>query len=143
MPSALLKPCAYLGGCSNLVTSGLCDQHKQIARQRETAHQRGYTSRWRAWRKGWMQRLIGFGITPVCGARWPGQPPSGASKCRAPGLRTSTDLHLHHTPPLREWERKDEARVCDPLRVELLCATCHNAETSREKEMTDGGTAHV
>jgi hypothetical protein len=46
---------------------------------------------------------------------------------------TSADgsqLAMNHEPALEEWERHDRSRVCDPLRIELLCAACHAAAPS-------------
>jgi len=71
-----------------------------------------------------------LGILPVCGARLDGGPQGDHSECRRLGLTTfqsadGTSLHVDHDPPLTDLERSDPERVCDPLRVQLLCAECH------------------
>jgi hypothetical protein len=63
----------------------------------------------------------------------PGGPSSQHSICRAQGLLNGERLHLDHDPPLRDEERHDPRAVMDPLRIVLLCATCHNTKTAREQ----------
>lgn len=78
-------------------------------------------------------RLIQAGIAPSCGASLPGGPAAPYSLCLLAGRINGTDLHLDHTPPLRDEERSDWRRVCDPLRVVFYCSTCHNRKTQREQ----------
>lgn len=71
-------------------------------------------------------------ILRVCGATLPGGPQTMHSQCKAHGRQTvrsqdGSDLAYNHEPPLQDWERSDMRRVCDPRRIELLCAECHNA----------------
>ena len=137
MPSALLKPCAYPGGCAALVPAGYCADHRP--RTAHTTAARGYTWRWRQFRLWFIDQLVAFGIAPVCGARWPGAAATGDSQCQRDGVLTATRLHLDHTPPLRPAERAIEATVCDIWRVQLLCEACHNAKSA--KELAAGGGA--
>lgn len=135
MPDALLRACA--GPCRgrNLTRGGLCDECSRAREQRRgTAAARGYDSYWQRWRLWWLRRLIAFGLAPVCGARWPGAPATSDSQCgeRLVGIRPG-DWHLDHTPPLTAGERSVRTIVCDPMRVQLLCATCHTAKTQREQ----------
>lgn len=129
MPVAPLRHCAK-SSCSTLVVRGYCPEHqRQTDRQRGTAHQRGYTFAWSAYfRPHFIGHLVELGIPPVCGSRLPEGPQrSDLSQCQQQGLLTGTNLHLHHEPPLEEWERSDRARVCDERRIVLLCQSCHGA----------------
>jgi hypothetical protein len=74
--------------------------------------------------------LVVANVAPVCGATLPGGPQTTDSRCRSLGLLTfynedGTALHGDHVPPLRDEERHDRRAVCDPLRIQLLCAACH------------------
>jgi hypothetical protein len=128
MPTAALRPCAT-PGCLELVARGHCLQHARHHEQRRgSAHQRGYTSYWHhVFRPSFISLLVQAGISPVCGAALPDGPRTSHSRCQAEGRLTGIDLHLHHQPPLEDWERSDRARVCDPRRIQLLCPSCHNA----------------
>jgi len=128
MPDAPLRPCAT-PDCRQLVPRGHCPAHRRVREQtRGTAHQRGYTAYWhQMFRPRFLGLLVEAGIAPVCGAALPAGPQTRHSRCRAAGLLTGTDLHLHHEPPLAEWERRDRSRVCDPCRIQLLCASCHRS----------------
>lgn len=134
MPTALLKDCAY-PGCTVLVDNGRCAEHARAREQwRGTAASRGYDSRWVAFKRWFINRLIALDLAPVCGARLPGAVETTDSQCKAAGVLTWRGLHLDHTPPLREDERQDWAIVCDAMRVQLLCAHCHSAKTRREQQ---------
>src|SRR4051812_22966064 len=112
MPSALLRPCAYVGGCPELVASGGCPAHtRQVEQRRGSAHARGYTRAWEKFKAWVIERLIAFDIPPVCGARLPGAPVTNDSLCQAKGLLNEHRLHLDHTPPLLDSERADERKV--------------------------------
>jgi hypothetical protein len=135
MASALLKPCAHPGGCPELVESGCCPAHQRAREARRgSAHSRGYTAAWRAFRGRVTERMVALDIVPVCGARLPGAPTTGDSRCQAAGLLNPRHLHLDHTPPLLDIERADERAVCDPMRVQWLCEACHNAKSQRERQ---------
>lgn len=80
--------------------------------------------------------LIEAGVSPVCGATLPGGPQTNDSQCQASGLLTfqsadGSDLQQDHEPRLTEAERRDPHAVCDPLRIQLLCRSCHSAKTAR------------
>lgn len=137
LPAPLLHICAE-PDCPELVARGRwCLAHeREHARHRGSAHSRGYTRRWREFKAWFIQRLIRAGIAPVCGARWPGEPPTGDSLCQRDGRLTAVRLHLDHTPPLTDEERGNEQAVCDEHRVQLLCEACHNAKTARGGEYT-------
>lgn len=131
MPTALLKPCAS-PGCPELVVTTWCPAHTP---RRASAHQRGYTRRWRSFKNWWIAELVGrYDTAATCGARWPEGPVTQDSQCRAQGKVTGglmRQLHLDHEPPLTEAERQNELIVCDPYRVQLLCQDCHDAKTKR------------
>ncbi len=136
MPTAPYRPCAA-SGCGVLVRRGRCPAHtRQIDQARETATRRGYSSSWhRVFKPQFLGRLVQAGIVPVCGAALPDGPTTTASQCRADGVLTFTSLdgsalHFHHEPPLRDDERHDPAKVCDPWRIVLLCAACHATTTA-------------
>ncbi len=137
-PDAPGRPCA--GGCGTLVRKGRCSACARPADQRRgTASQRGYDAFWLRFRKEWLNTLVVLhGILPVCGAAFPDGPPWRASACADSGLLTfasadGSSLHLDHVPELEDHERRDRQAVCDPLRIVLLCATCHNAKTARSQ----------
>lgn len=77
--------------------------------------------------------LLDRGIPPVCGAALPEGPKTQDSYCRRDGVLTFHRLHLDHEPPLTEAERGDVSKVCDPLRLQLLCFVDHARKTEREK----------
>lgn len=139
MPTRPASPC-LTPRCPGLATyRGRCAQCNQgHQRQRGSAHSRGYTSYWQnVFRPQFIQMLIAEGIVPVCGAALPGGPRTQDSQCRADGHLTFTSsdgsaLHLDHEPPLTDAERQNRAAVCDPMRVRLLCASCHSGKTQRE-----------
>lgn len=142
MPSALLRACAYPGGCPNLVVSGYCPEHEPIARavdaRRGSAASRGYDRQWQAFRIFVRNRMIALHILPVCGAALPGGPVTTDSACQAAGLLVGanpdgTELSLDHEPPLRAEERLNPRAVCDLLRVQWLCRACHARKTLREQ----------
>ncbi len=137
MPTASLRPCAT-PQCGVLVPHGHCAAHqRRTERLRGSAHARGYTSYWHeVFRPFFISLLVNANVAPVCGASLPTGPQTTHSRCQADGLMTGSGLHLHHEPPLEEWERADRARVCDPHRIQLLCASCHHAQAP-------GGTRNV
>ncbi|MES2341659.1 MAG: hypothetical protein V4597_08275 [Pseudomonadota bacterium] len=129
MPDAPLRPCA--GGCGALVRKGRCPTcAPEIDRRRGTASARGYGQAWIAFRPVFIASLVAAGVMPVCGASLPAGPKTVHSACEIQGLLTfasadGSSLHLDHEPPLRDEERTSRAAVCDPLRIQLLCASCH------------------
>lgn len=90
---------------------------------------------WRAFRLYFIGLLVAAGIAPICGAALPDGPQTSHSRCKAHGLETwrsadGSDLHLDHEPGLLPHERIDSLKVCDPKRIQLLCAACHTAKTA-------------
>jgi hypothetical protein len=138
---APLRPCA--GGCGALVRKGRCPACSRVPEQaRGTSTERGYGAAWQAFRPQFIGMLVNAGITPVCGAALPDGPSITYSRCRDAGIETwrsgdGSDLHIHHDPPLLPWERTDTARVCDPLRVGLLCRECHSSETPQTSKFSE------
>lgn len=138
MPTAALRPCA--GHCGAYVPKGRCAAcSRQTEQQRGSSHQRGYTKAWHAFRKRFVDMLVDQGILPVCGATLPGGPVTTDSTCKAAKHWNAEYLHLDHEPPLRDDERHDVSKVCDPLRVQLLCARDHGVKTRREQLQGVGG----
>lgn len=137
MPDAPLRPC--LGNCGARVKSGRCPACSRIVEQRRgSASQRGYGTSWEAFRLQFMSLLVQAGIAPVCGAALPDGPRTQDSQCQQQGVVNGDRLHLDHEPPLQEWERRIISRICDPSRVQFLCATCHSAKTRREQTGGEG-----
>lgn len=132
------RPCA--GNCGALVTRGRCPSCQRANEERRgTAAERGYGSAWQAFRPRYIGMLVALGISPVCGATLPDGPSVSHSRCKADGRLTFTSqdgssLHLNHEPPLRDDERLRVSAVCDPMRIELLCDGCHNAETAAQRD---------
>jgi 5-methylcytosine-specific restriction protein A len=139
MPAALLRPCGP--HCPVLVRSGRCAEHRRAAEQRRgSASRRGYGRFWERFRVWFISLLVSAGSAPVCGASLPGGPDTRRfSQCAQRGVLNDVDLHVDHEPPLTDEERTDRAKVCDPLRVGLLCASCHATKTAGE----DGGFGNV
>jgi hypothetical protein len=133
MPAAPERICA--GTCGKTITTrrDKCDKcARTTEQQRGSASARGYGSQWARWRLQFIAALVRQGIPPVCGAVMPGGPQTTHSQCQAAGLWTGTSshgesLHLNHEPPLTDDERQKIRVVCDPRRIELLCAACHGA----------------
>ena len=138
-PLAPKRPCA--GGCGALVRHGRCASCTKVTEQRRgTANARGYTYRdWQPFRRRFLALLVEADILPVCGAALPSGPAARESACRDAQIATFTSadgssLHLDHEPKLEDWERHDPARVCDPTRIVLKCAECHNRKTAKEMQ---------
>src|ERR1041384_1334725 len=134
MPDAPLRPC--LGGCGTRVPGGRCAAcTRQTNTARRLARVFDYAaSWWRRFRAQFFGRLAAQGIPAVCGATMPGGPDPRGSRCRAEGRTTGasddgTGLHLHHEPELTEAEQRDRRAICNPLRIVVLCRSCHASET--------------
>lgn len=133
MPFAPPRPCRH-PGCVKLVrqSGGYCDEHRKSSperqqdRERGSAAQRGYGSKWRTSAAQYLQ------ANPLC------------VRCQARGLvRLATDVD--HIVPHRLGEALDSE---DPDRIALaqslfwrrsnwqsLCKVCHSRKTATE----DGG----
>lgn len=128
MPSALLRICS----CGAFVCGRCPICAAKVDQYRGSAASRGYDAGWNRFRQVFINKLIALHIVPVCGAALPGGPNGSASRCKAEGLLTGDDLHTDHEPPLTDAERSNPRAVCNSLRVQLLCQSCHSAKTARE-----------
>lgn len=112
------KVCAH-AGCQALVDSveRCCDKHrKQRAKQadqgRESAHQRGYTSRWTKARNTYLDR------NPLC------------VHCEADGVVMEATIVDHIIPHKKDWKLFWDKNNWQPL-----CKKHHDRKTATE----DGG----
>lgn len=138
MPNTPLRPCA--GGCGQLVRKGKCAKcNRRTEWNRGTRQERGYDSHWLRFRQYFFHLLIQQHIMPVCGAALPTGPQTTHSQCKQHGWLTTESLHLDHEPPLRDDERDKPWIVCNPQRIQCLCASCHAAKT--QKEQAPGGVS--
>lgn len=137
MPSAP-KPFCAESGCWERVSRGRCATHRREKEHTRILHhgsrqQRGYDKHWDYFRTVvFPDLLVEQGIVPACGARLCGTP-SPYSVCAQQGLVNMEDLHLDHEPPLLPHERTDVDKVCDPLRVQLLCRSDHSRKTRTQQ----------
>lgn len=131
MPTARPKPCRH-PGCKQLVKDeAYCAEHKKVQRQiedrdRATAAQRGYDSRWRKASKTFLSRH------PLCQA------------CEVKGKVTAAAATDHKVPHrlFDALESGDEAWIAqaqhlfwDTSNWQAICPSCHSVKTNRE----DGG----
>lgn len=120
MPNRSKRPCSY-PGCSALAEAGRCDKHKQQERtryeqQRGTATSRGYDSRWRKARLGYLR------AHPLC------------VECERNGRVTAATVVDHIVP-----HKGDKALFWDSENNwQSMCKPHHDAKTARE----DGGFGH-
>lgn len=123
MPQHPLRPCIE-PGCGVLVRgrSSRCELHvradkRQIEQLRPTAHQRGYTAEWQAYRLRWLWSH------PMC------------AECARAGRGAVPGRNVDHIVP-----HKGDARLFwDPANHQTLCDPCHNRKTATE----DGGFGNV
>ncbi|MGC4075432.1 MAG: HNH endonuclease signature motif containing protein [Rubrivivax sp.] len=114
MPTAAPKPCTW-PGCPSLVRdgSGRCEKHRQLAdRQRGTARERGYSSKWERAREGYLR------ANPLC------------RTCQAQQLLELATVVDHIVP-----HKGDMGLFWDRTNWQPLCKPCHDAKTAIE----DGG----
>lgn len=132
MPDAALRPCS--GGCHALVKKGRCqDCSRKTEQVRGSAWQRGYRTNWNRFRTVTFPAMLAdIGLLPTCGAALPDGPQTKDSQCKAQGYFNADRLQLDHEPPLRPEERDEDAKVCDPKRVQYLCYDCHRRKTKRQ-----------
>lgn len=121
------RPCPY-PGCGVLGSGGYCAKHAQQAsihreQYRESAHKRGYDSRWKSARAGWLRQH------PLCGDRADGPSPEHSECLQARRLTAATDVD--HIVP----HRGDKSLFWERTNWQSLCHACHSAKTARE----DGG----
>lgn len=133
-----LRPCTA-PHCRTLTSAGRCPTHARHHDPHRATAALGYTARdWQPFRRYFLARLVAAGILPVCGAALEFGPRTTDSACRQEGLvnftsHDGTSLHLDHEPPLRDDERGSVRAICDETRIQLLCTTCHQAKTMRER----------
>jgi hypothetical protein len=136
LPRAPQRACLTIG-CPTLVDRGRCPACTKQA-YRGSSTQQGYTSAWDRFRtETFPSLLIRANIVPMCGAVLIGGPVTKDSRCKQLGRYTfnsgNESLHLDHEPPLSVTERADTKAVCDPMRVQYLCKSCHSVKTRRER----------
>lgn len=112
MPVRPLGMCSH-PGCKALTKSGQCARHLSQARaahdaQRGSAHERGYGSRWRKARAGYLR------AHPLC------------RRCEADGRVTAATVVDHITP-----HRGDMALFWAPDNWQPLCKRHHDEKTGR------------
>lgn len=138
--------------CGELVPRGRRCQAcaKRTEQRRGTASERGYNQPWVRFRPVYMSLLVAAGVVPACGATLANGPKTNDSHCRILGRLTfqsadGSSLHLDHDPELEDWERSNADRVCDPRRIQLLCASCHSrkAEKRGVRNSPTGGYSSV
>jgi 5-methylcytosine-specific restriction enzyme A len=119
MPVKPLKPCNKQG-CPNLTRERYCDDHKQLARtydnNRGTAAQRGYNSKWRKARLGYLKKH------PLC------------VQCECEGKLTPATVVDHIIP-----HKGDKQLFWDKNNWQSLCAHHHSIKTAKE----DGGFGNL
>ena len=107
------RPCNH-PGCRVLTDSGRCHDHAAIvkkdleARKGKTA-ERGYGSKWRTARAGWLSAY------PLC------------VRCEAVGLITAAVVVDHVVP-----HKGDKVLFWDRSNWQSLCKACHDAKTASE-----------
>lgn len=115
MPSKPKHPCNH-PRCPNLTDTGYCEEHKQQARkydqERGSAADRGYDSRWRKARIGFLMKH------PLC------------VECERKGRIVPATVVDHITP-----HKGDKQLFWDKANWQTLCKTCHDRKTATE----DGG----
>lgn len=116
MPKAPKKPCAH-PTCPELIEKGqsYCTQHrkekyKQQDRDRKTAAQRGYNSRWQRYRKMFLRR------NPLC------------VHCQEKE-RITPATEVDHIKPV---SGADDPMFYEPGNHQALCKGCHSRKTMRE-----------
>jgi len=118
MPAAPPRPCTQPGCGRYAVTAGRCADHKREAWVRpahETAHARGYGSRWRKLRLLVMRR-----DQYLC------------QTCLTTGRHTTATEVDHVTP-------KSAGGSDDPANLVAICHACHITKTLRERANRQGG----
>lgn len=116
MPERMPRPCST-PGCRELTTQGKCGQHKKeeskrYDSQRGTAHQRGYTGRWRKAREIFLRQY------PLC------------ADCEKEGKVAAANVVDHIIP-----HKGNYALFWDRNNWQSLCKRHHDIKTVKE----DGG----
>ena len=116
MPYKPKRPCNH-PGCPALTTERFCETHakqyrQQQDRERGTAHERGYTARWRRAREWFLKQ------NPLC------------VECQKRGKLTPATVVDHIIP-----HKGDMESFWNVNNWQALCKPCHDRKTARE----DGG----
>ncbi len=117
MPNRPKRPCKQ-PGCSNLVESGYCEQHRHLSRQydkdRESAAKCGYDKRWQRYRLTYLQEH------PLC----------ECEECKKLGRSLPATVIDHKIA-----HKGDPVLFWDPNNHQAMAKRCHDKKTARE----DGG----
>ncbi len=109
MPMKPLKPCKH-PGCPELTIGCYCDKHSSLKNnKRESAERRGYDSRWRVARKGY---LISH---PLC------------VSCLKDKKMVKAEVVDHIVP-----HRGNKTLFWDESNWQALCKKCHDRKTMTE-----------
>ena len=104
-----LKPCKYLG-CPKVTADKYCDEHKEFnSKQRPTATERGYDSKWRTTRNRFLKD------NPLC------------VRCKEEGRLVIATVVDHIKP-----HRGDKNLFWDYSNWQALCKRCHDKKTMTE-----------
>ena len=117
MPKKALKPCLKTG-CNKLTRNGYCDEHKKelqkhYDKQRGSAHERGYDSRWRRYSKWFLS-----------------QPENVLCKLQLPGCTRVANCVDHIDPP----DGPDDPRFWNPNNHQGACIHCNSVKGHRLME---------
>jgi 5-methylcytosine-specific restriction protein A len=117
MPNKPKKPCSKIG-CRELTIERYCQEHKQekwkgYDKERGSAYERGYTSRWNKYSKMFRRK------NPLC------------VMCLEKGVLTPSE----HTDHIIAVSGADDPLFWQEDNHQALCAPCHSKKTVEE----DGG----
>jgi 5-methylcytosine-specific restriction protein A len=109
IPNRAKRPCKHIG-CAALVDSGFCIKHtKPKIDKRESASVRGYDSKWRKVRQGYLLHH------PLC------------VSCKQIDILTTATVVDHIKP-----HKGDKTLFWDKNNWQALCISCHNRKTAKE-----------
>lgn len=109
MPWKIAGPCHQSGCPERAIRGGYCQAHqrqrpaRQVDQDRPSAAARGYDARWRAFRRGYLQR---FPECVICN-------------------RMATEID--HIIPIRRG-----GALYDECNLQAMCHECHSRKTARE-----------
>lgn len=106
MPMKSLKPCRH-PGCPELTSDMYCTKHAPLY-QRESAHSRGYNSKWRRLSKLYLK------AHPLC------------CECKRQSKLTPATVVDHIVP-----HRGNQKLMWDESNWQSLCKRCHDRKTAR------------
>lgn len=109
MPRKPLKPCKH-PGCPKLTVGNYCEEHEPFrCKERGSAYERGYDSRWRKARVRFLK------ANPLC------------VKCNGEGKVVAATVVDHVIP-----HRGDHVLFWDESNWQALCKGCHDTKTMTE-----------